>query len=111
MKLLDNFDKAKQELYDHVGFVEDWVIYPISNRFDMYWAISTSNKTVRYAETLENLKDWQREEFYEDYIYKQRFYVDHVYRGEKLTMVFCDTNVDNMKYFAFFDNEKELKNG
>lgn len=109
MKLLDNFDKAKQELYDHVGFVEDWVTYPIDNRFNMYWSISTNNKKVRYAETLENLTDWQRGEFYEDVIYTQRFYADHVYKGEKLTMIFCDTGTDDMKYFAFFDNEKEIK--
>ena len=30
-KLLKGYDEAKQELYNHVGFVEDWVVYTISD--------------------------------------------------------------------------------
>lgn len=29
MKLIENYQKALQDIYDHVGFVEDWVVYPI----------------------------------------------------------------------------------
>lgn len=35
--LLENFKAAKQALYDHVGFVEDWVTYPIEDYTDYFW--------------------------------------------------------------------------
>ncbi len=38
--LMKNYSKALQDIYDHVGFVEDWVIYPIDDRTDYYWDIT-----------------------------------------------------------------------
>jgi hypothetical protein len=33
-KLLKNYEEAKQALYAHVGFKEDWVVYPIDDCTD-----------------------------------------------------------------------------
>ncbi len=41
MNLLYNYEKAKQELYDHVGFEEDWVVCPIDNCLAMYWKVDS----------------------------------------------------------------------
>lgn len=32
-----------------------------------------------------------------------------IYRGEKLTMIIVDTQVDGNQFFAFYDNNKEVK--
>jgi hypothetical protein len=43
MKLLNNFNTAKQAIYEHVGFKEDWVVYPIDDRTEMLWKITEGN--------------------------------------------------------------------
>lgn len=107
--LLENFKKAKQDLYDHVGFVEDWVVYAIEDQTDCWWKIN--NGTVLFADDKEDLAEdyFDVGNYYENEIYTQRFYKQHVYRGKELTMIFCDTHTDGNKFFTFFANDKELK--
>jgi len=105
MSIIENYKKSLQEIYDHVGFTEDWVIYPIDDRIEMFWEI-INNNSVRFAETMEKFNS--EENYYEDEIYTQRFYKKWVYEGEKYTMIFCDPMVDGMKWFGLFDNEKKL---
>lgn len=102
---MENFLNTKQVLYDHVGFVEDWVVYPIEDRTSMIWFID--DETVYSTETINKLLS---DDYCVDLIYKQRFYEKWIYRGEKMTMVFVDTRTDGNKFFTFFDNEKELNN-
>lgn len=106
MNLMKDYNKAKQAIYDHVEFVEDWVVCPMDDRTDMYWSID--GDTVKYAKTKEELLA-EDDNYYEDEIYTQRFYKKHIYVGVELTMVFCDTHTDGMKYFAVFSNDKEVK--
>jgi hypothetical protein len=108
MKLIEDFEKAKAALYEHVGFVEDWVVYAIEDCTDMYWQITTDDR-VRMSEEKEILLGEDCGECYIWEIYPQRFYQKHIFRGEKLTMILVDTRVDGNKFFAFFDNQKELK--
>jgi hypothetical protein len=104
MKLIQNYQKALQDIYDHVGFIEDWVVYPIDDRTDYYWNVN--DETVNYATTQEELKN--KGDYYSDNIYQQRFYKKWIYKGEKITMIFCDPHVDGMKWFRIFDNSKQI---
>ena len=104
--LTNQFNQAKEALYDHVGFKEDWVVYAIEDRTDMYWKI-VDNETVRFRDTIEQLNS--NDNYYEDEIYTQRFYPKWIYRGMDLTMIIVDTHTDGNKFFAFFDNNKEIK--
>lgn len=112
MNIIDDFEKAKQAIYDHVGFVEDYVIYPIENRTEMYWKLVDNcffgGKGVRFAKTTDELNS-NNDDFYEDQIYTQRFYKKWVYRGKQYTMIFVDTHTDGNKFFAIYDNNKEVK--
>lgn len=105
MDIIDSFFHAKQAIYDHVGFKEDYVFYPIDDCREMYWALD--NGSIKHAETMEKFNS--DGDYYLDDVYTQRFYKQWVYRGEKYTMIFCDPHVDGMKYFCIFDNEKEVK--
>jgi len=105
MDLMKKFNSAKQAIYDHVGFKEDWVIYPIDDNTEMFWKIAGGD--VKYAKSMEQFRS--DGDYYEDEIYTQRFYDKHVYRGDKLTLIFVDTHVDGNKFFAIFNNENELK--
>ena len=106
MSLIENYNKAVQEIYDHVGFVEDWVICPIDDATEYFWTVDENS--VKYANTTDLLLNSDGD-FYQDDIYTQRFYDKWVYRGEDITMIFCDPGVDGMKYFRIFDNLKEIK--
>jgi hypothetical protein len=104
MELISNYSKALQAIYDHVGFVEDWVVYPIDIRTECFWRVD--GNSVRYADTEEKFNS--NGDYYLDDIYTQRFYSKWVYEGEKYTMIFCNPCVDGMKWFRIFDNNKRM---
>lgn len=105
MKLIKNYEKALQAIYDHVGFEESWVVYPIDDQTHCFWKLN--GMTVCYAKTRKALKA-EDGEYYEDGIYTQRFYSKHVYEGVDFTMIFCDSGVDGMRWFRLFDNRKKI---
>lgn len=107
--LMAGYNDALKALYNHVGFREDWVVYPINDCTDMFWELPEGGSVIRYADDPEKMKDIEAGDYYESIIYTQRFYRQHVYRGEELTMVFMDTQTDGMKYFAIFRNDLEVK--
>jgi len=108
MKLIENYNNALQEIYDHVGFVEDWVVCPIDDATEYFWNVDVDEQIVRYADSQKEFKS-QYGNYYEDVLYTQRFYEKWVYEGEKFTMVFCNPEVDGMRYFRIFDNDKRMK--
>lgn len=103
MELIGKYKKALQDIYDHVGFKEDWVIAPIDDCTDKFW--HTDGEIVHYADSEDEFHS-QNGGFYTDDVYKQRFYDKWVYEGKDLTMIFCDPHVDGMKWLRIFDNEK-----
>jgi len=105
MKLIENYLEALQKIYDHVGFVEDWVICPLDDNTDKYWDVD--EESVCYADSYEDF-DSENDGYYVDDIYKQRFYKKWVYEGEDFTMIFCNPGVDGMTYFKLFDNTKRM---
>jgi hypothetical protein len=106
MNIIDKYREAKQELYDHVGFTEDWVVCPIEDNTEMFWNVD--GDVVKYADNEEDFYD-EDGQYYEDDIYTQRFYKKWVYKGNDFTMIFCDPHVDGVKWFRFFDNKKKLE--
>lgn len=110
MKLIENYNDALSKLYEHVGFKEDWVVFPISDCTEYFWDIAYDSlykcECVRYSETIEKFNS--DGDYYSDIIEQQRFYDKWVYIGKDITMIFCCPGVDGMKYFSFFDNSKRL---
>jgi UDP-N-acetylmuramoylalanine-D-glutamate ligase len=107
-KLIKNYINARQAIYDHVGFVPDWVVLPLDDQTESYWEIIEERAIVRWADSQEELLT-QEGNCYDGSIYIQRFYDKYVYRGKEITMVFVDTHTDGMAYFMLFDNKKEIK--
>ncbi len=102
---MEAFQAAKSALYDHVGFTEDWTVYPVDDRTSTFWFIDEDSTHVRFAKSMEDLLS--DGDYFQNSIYTQRFYPKWVYRGEKMTMIFVDTHTDGNKFFAFFANAKE----
>ena len=103
--ILENYNKAVQELYDHVGFEESWVLCPIdTDTSSMYWYLDKDSIYFAYDH-----RDFETEVYYKDEIYTQRFYKKHVYEGSEYTLVFCDPQTDGVKWFRIFSNRLRLQ--
>ena len=101
IKDIEDYGNALQKIYSHIGFVEDYVIYPIDDKTDYFW--DCDGESIFFAETEEDGN------YYESPVYTQRFYKKWIYEGKDYTMIFEDSQVDGMKYFSIFDNKKRLK--
>ncbi len=104
--MIKEYEAALQAIYDHVGFKEDWVIYPLDDCTDKYWDV-IENEEVHYADSKEEFEE-QDGNYYSDEIHTQQFYNKWVYEGKDFTMVFCNPSVDGMKWFRLFDNSKRV---
>ena len=104
MQLIENYIKAKQAIYDHVEFVEDWVVCPIDDFTKYYWYINEKEVVYGNKNDVINLTG----NHYSDEIYTQRFYKKHIYEGQDFTMIFCDPHTDGVQWFKLFDNKKKL---
>lgn len=110
MKLLNNFFKIQNEIFDYFGYREDWVAIPLDDGTSYFWQLDQSEDgsgSVKFAENLETLNSDGA--FYRHDIYTQRFLPKWVYRGEAYTMICVDTRVDGNKFLQIFDNSKEIK--
>ena len=103
-KIMDNYNAAEKALYDHVGFVEGWVVCPIDDLTDSIW--STDGVTVKFAETIEKFES--DGDYYLDDVYTQCFYDKWIYEGAELTMIFCNPHTDGVQWFRVFDNAKRV---
>ncbi len=108
MNLIERFDNAKQDLYDHVGFKEDWPVYPIANHTEMFWKIASDQKNVRFAETKNKFISLDGGYYFNEILNLIK-YNKSIYRGKEFTMIFVDLTIDNIRYFAFFSNDKEIE--
>jgi len=104
MKIINDVNEAIKKLYEHVGFVEDWVLCPIDDCTDSYWDVDDEN--CKYADSVEQFESDGN--YYQDDIYKQRHYSKWVYEGKELTMVMCNPHVDGVCWFRVFDNKKRM---
>jgi len=105
--LMEEFNKAEQALFDHVGFTPDWVVAPIDDCTENWW--DTDGESVVYADPDKKMDLITLSgEHYQDEIYKQRFYDKWVYEGEEFTMIFCNPGVDGMKWFRVFRNDRRV---
>ena len=116
--IIDTYIDAEQAIFDHVGYVEDWVAIPLEDNRDDYWAVDPNEREwCRYSPKKEALEHWLKtddygehgDKLYEDEIYTQRFLPKWVYRGKEFTVVCCDTHVDGNKFLRVFRNDREVK--
>lgn len=103
MDLIKNYQQALNAIYEHVGFKEDWVVFPLDDKTDKFWHENGEN--VCYADTEKDLESHDGSCCSED-IHRQRFYDKWVYSGERFTMIFCNPHTDGMRWFRLFDNQK-----
>lgn len=115
MELLDKYFDIQKEIYDYFGYVEDWVVIPLDDAREYYWALDEEKDgsgSVGYSpkkeEVLPGLEGDYGDNYYSNDIYTQRFLRKWVYRAEDFTMICVDTRTDGNKFLQVFDNSKEV---
>ena len=108
--ILQNFISARDALYEHCGYREDWITFPInSETIDRVWNIQNETH-VRWANTEEKLANVDAGEYYSAELVKHRFFEGKsIFRGEDLTLVIGEPHVDGMRWLYVFDSHKEIK--
>jgi len=106
MKLLNEYNQKRQELFDYFGYVENWKVIPIDDATCYHWQVTDDE--VIFADSLKELET-ETGNCYTNEIYTQRFLPKWVYRGADYTMIVVDTHIDGNKFLQIFDNLKEVK--
>jgi len=108
MKLLTEYEEARQKLFDYFGYIEDWVVIPVDDATEYYWRLDSteSDGNVCFADTELELIN-EDGNYYENEIYTQRHLSKWVYRGEDYTMICVDTHTDGNKFLQIFSNNLE----
>lgn len=115
-KIIDRYFELQQQIFNHVGYIEDWAVIPLNDLRNFYWEVDPEEKEwIQYAEQAELLPSQTDSndldgDYYEEDIYTQRFLPKWVYRGEKITIICSDPHADGNKFLHIFDNDKEIKN-
>ena len=102
MKLLDEYFKLQNEIYEYFGYKEDWKVIPLSDFREYLWNIDGDE--IYYGECLEDIYSGNG---YSAEIYTQRFLPKFVYEGEEFTMICLDTHCDGNKFLGVFTNSKK----
>lgn len=125
MKLLNTYQKARDAIYKHVGFDDRGISYPIEDCTYMFWFIDTEypasvvfyerkeNITIYRNRRAEAIADWKHtmydeQEYYQEEIFTLAYHDKEVYEGKEMTMIFCETGMDEMRLFRVFDNKKRV---
>lgn len=103
MKLLDDYFALQRQIYEHFGYVEDWVVIPLEDSTEYFWRV-TEEGEVQYSED-ETFED--EDKLYSNEIYTQRHLPKHIYRADDCTMICVDTHCDGNHFLQIFDNTKE----
>jgi hypothetical protein len=87
------------------------VAIPLEDSTMFFWHLDNVDDQadfVNFAETKEQLENYNAGDYYQDEIYKQRFLPKWVYRRKDYTMVVSYPGVDGNKFLRIFDNAKEI---
>lgn len=116
---VDAFFAARELIFKHVGYEENWRVLPLDDSRDQFWSVDPAEREwVKFSPNREALEYWLAEHddeygphgdiLYESVIYTQRHLPKWVYRGAELTLVVADTQMDGNKLLQLFRNENEV---
>lgn len=111
MKLFQEYEKNKKEIFEYFGYVEDWRIIPLDFCCEFFWHIEVENRingSVIFAESKDALLDTHKGDYYCSELFRRRQLPNPVFRGKDYTMIVADTEVDENQVLHVFDNSKEV---
>jgi hypothetical protein len=106
MKLLDNYNKALEAIYEYFGYKEDWEAYPIDDAREYWWLIDHNH--VIFFDSKEDFAVGDMDKSYENEIIRS-LHQPSIYQTRDYTMILVDTHADRNEFLQIFDNSKRLK--
>jgi len=116
--IVDNYEAAKEAVFKHTGYVEDWRSLSLEDSREMFWAVDDfERRWCRYSPVKEDLEYYVKtgdysgpgaDHLFEDEIYTNRHLPKWVYRGPEFTLVCCDTQSDGNQFLRIFRNDMEV---
>ena len=109
MKTLDDYFELQRQIFEHLGYTQDWRVLPLDDARECYWRLDGEGPgVVRFSEMEEKLNS--DGDYYENEIYTQWHLPKWVYRAADYTLVVVDTHTDGNKLLQVFDNAMERPN-
>jgi len=122
MDLIEKYKSALQEIYDHIGFEEDWSVFPVDDSTECYWIFGDALEKLLekkggdwffgdlvFSPSKEDLLNSNESNIYSNEILHHRFYKKSIFVGEKYTGILVDTHSDGNKFLQIFENDKQIK--
>lgn len=106
MELLENYHSALEAIHDHIGFVEEWRVYPINDSSLYVWQIR--NENVVFWDSLEQYNSMDLEDGLKEPYYSEIIINDQVFNGSIYTGIFIDTQTDGNKFLSIFKNSNKI---
>lgn len=115
---LDAFAAARKEIFEHVGYIEDWCVLPLDDSRDQWWHVDAREcHHVKFSPNRDALVHWLKHDdygpygnvLYENVIYTNRHLPKWVYRGKDIVLVVADTQTDGNKNLQIFRVDMEVK--
>lgn len=104
MELLDKYKESLKAIHEYFNFEEDWCVYPIDDRREMYWfTVESSIIQFKKLEDYTNLSD----EIYTDTIWRYSGY-PQILKGPNYSMILINTQTDGNVFWAIYCNDKEV---
>lgn len=103
---IEQIEKLTQEIFDHVGYVADWTVYPLDDKRDVFWW--TDGQSIKFCTTKEKLLEWLRYDDDSGECYSNIVINRGVHRGAEITAVVADTMTDNNRFLMLLRNENEV---
>ena len=110
---LTQYFEAEKAVHAHIGYTEQWRVYPLEDSTGMYWHLH--NGKIYFAESIEALQyglteeglfespsEFDKADYYGEYI-------EGTYKGDQYTGFTMDTHTDGNSFLSIFDNSKEVK--
>lgn len=99
-KLLETLQTTEQAIYEYFGLDPQWQDLKFSNCTEYYWRF-TEYAEIYYGDVLKEVTN--------ENAYSAFQILDILIKKEKYTLIAMDTQTDGNRYFAIFDNNKEIK--
>ncbi len=114
MNVIEKLETARQELFKHFGYVEDWALIPVADETGWGWWFLTGDgsgggDSVYFGQNSPLVDgDEEGKGLYSCPIYTQIHLPKWVYRADDMTMICMDTQTDGNRVLGIFDNTKEV---
>lgn len=117
---IDDYFRLREQVFAHVGYVEDWRVFPLDDmRGCWWWADPSECGEVRWSPSEEALRYWMGDhddeygpygnQLYGGDIYTNRHLPKWLYRGPEFTLALVDTHTDGNIFLMVFRTDHEVK--